>query len=582
VTTPALRGGGGAGIPVSDEIQGNLSIRDYSGTGAYGNLLVEHNLTVLGSIISPGISSALNVVTQYGADPTGVADSSTALDTATAAAASKKVPLYIPAGTYKRTTAMNWKINGLIVLTDGAANTKIIQATHNVPVVQVAGSHQHIGGLTLGYAAQEPSTNTAATCITLGDNTVGSCFMSVFPELILQNGANGMLIDPTLTVGAGVFSCYFGTIEVYGYSISAIFLNGNNDGGTANCTGCVFDNIYTHNDAGGSPNACSSFPVGFQNWDELIVNQLNIEHCAPTSKDALALTRVGTGVFNALHFEALTLAADGLALLHLNGEGSCVIRGLTHINSTLSGSASNPIANFIGTGPYHLNVIGFHEKSNTITTPAHPFANYGSATNSQVIVEGITLSQLTANETTKNAGCLSQFGIAPGAAGLVPYTAGFTSFATGGSANLINSSSGASGPTVSGTFYYAALFIPVTVTLTGVIACTGTAGGSDSWIVALWPGAGGAALAWSALSGIAAPAANTKKAFPFTGQVTVPGPGVYIIGIQSNGTHDKILVFPNAIEGFITGVVGGTFGTVPSLTPATSYTTGEGPMVTTY
>ena len=45
-----------SGIPVTDEIQGNLNIRDFSGTGLHGNLLVEHNLTVLGTITGASIS----------------------------------------------------------------------------------------------------------------------------------------------------------------------------------------------------------------------------------------------------------------------------------------------------------------------------------------------------------------------------------------------------------------------------------------------------------------------------------------------------------------------------------------------
>lgn len=41
-----------SGIPVTDEIQGNLNIRDFSGIGTHGNLLVEKNLTVNGTLIA--------------------------------------------------------------------------------------------------------------------------------------------------------------------------------------------------------------------------------------------------------------------------------------------------------------------------------------------------------------------------------------------------------------------------------------------------------------------------------------------------------------------------------------------------
>jgi len=45
-----------SGIPVTDEIQGNLNIRDFSGTGLHGNLLVETNLTVKEAINGIGVS----------------------------------------------------------------------------------------------------------------------------------------------------------------------------------------------------------------------------------------------------------------------------------------------------------------------------------------------------------------------------------------------------------------------------------------------------------------------------------------------------------------------------------------------
>jgi hypothetical protein len=55
------------GIPVSEEIQGNLAIRDFSGTGLHGNLTVERNLTVGGAL-----SGAIAVAPS--GDPSGATD----------------------------------------------------------------------------------------------------------------------------------------------------------------------------------------------------------------------------------------------------------------------------------------------------------------------------------------------------------------------------------------------------------------------------------------------------------------------------------------------------------------------------
>ena len=161
--------------------------------------------------------------------------------------------------------------------------------------------------------------------------------------------------------------------------------------------------------------------------------------------------------------------------------------------------------------------------------------------------------------------------------------AGFTTFGTGGFSNVINSSSGGSTVMVAGTWYYAPVYVPFTVTLTGIMTASGSGSGTDNWILALWPFAGGTALASSALAGTAAPASNNlKKAFPFTAPLAVAGPGVYIIGLQSNGTTARCLTFSNATEGFITGSTAGVFGTLPSLSPAASYSANVGPLANTY
>jgi hypothetical protein len=171
--------------------------------------------------------------------------------------------------------------------------------------------------------------------------------------------------------------------------------------------------------------------------------------------------------------------------------------------------------------------------------------------------------------------------VADGGTGLSAAPAGFTSFATGGAANLLNSSSGSSNSMVAGTIYYAGLWIPFNVTLTGLILVTATTGGTDSWIGALFSPSG-ATLASSALAGQTAQAANTKAKFPFTSPYNAIGPGYYIAGLQSNGTTAKYLGFSNAVEGFATGSVAGVFGTLTLGTPATSYNINIGPFITTY
>lgn len=164
---------------------------------------------------------------------------------------------------------------------------------------------------------------------------------------------------------------------------------------------------------------------------------------------------------------------------------------------------------------------------------------------------------------------------------ITPITSGFTSFGTGGITNVLNVTSGTSVVTVAGTIYWAAVFIPMNVSLTGVIFSIGTTGGTDKWIGALYNSAG-TLLANSDLAGITVGTSNTKQKYVFTSATTVTGPGIYYIALQSNGTTARFLAFSNATEGFTTGSAAGAFGTLPSVTPGTTYTANVGPYASTY
>lgn len=371
-----------------------------------------------------GSATGLNVVLNYGADPTGTNDSTSAIQNAVTAAASSGQPVYIPAGTYKITSALNWKVNGLTVRGDGAQSTKIVQHTANTPVVQVAGSDQDIGGLGLAYASQEPSANTASACMTFGDDTVGSSFNSRYHDLLLQLGAYGMTVDPSITTAAGLFSCVLENIRVNGYAVSAISLVGGNGTG-ANCTGCVFVNIYTQNNYSGSPAASTSWPVLMQNWDEVTFHQLNIEHGSVSGSDLLALAAVGNAVIAAMHMEDFTVSGDGHSQIYLTQTSKLTCYGLTSRFNTFSGASSNPVIRFNGTGNQVI-VDGYEDTSNTVTTPARPFVDFRSQASGLVWARSVTTGQLTAVSANPGTGCsVSQFNTAY-ASGVVPLTDGAT------------------------------------------------------------------------------------------------------------------------------------------------------------
>jgi hypothetical protein len=352
--------------------------------------------------------NVLNAAFSGGADPTGAADSAAALQACITAAAAAGQPVTIPPGTYKTTATLNCKLDGLVIRAPGGPDNTIIScATSNIPVAQFAGDQQDISGLTFTYATPQTSGQTAANGITFGDDTLGSCFQGNYHELTITSAQTAMAVDPAITTAAGLFSCRIANIKISAYSSSAISLNGNNGNGLVNCTGCVFDNIYISNASG----TAASYPVVLQNWDEVSFTQLNIEHCTLSAQHALAFSFVSNATVTDLHCEALTISATGKGLLYASNAGTVTVRGMTAKFNTYSGSASNPVVFFNGTGPTSVIISGFWESGCTVTTPAHPLADFGTATGCYAQVTGVASSQVTATAANAgNTGCRYQAG----------------------------------------------------------------------------------------------------------------------------------------------------------------------------
>jgi hypothetical protein len=115
--------------------------------------------------------------------------------------------------------------------------------------------------------------------------------------------------------------------------------------------------------------------------------------------------------------------------------------------------------------------------------------------------------------------------------------------------------------------------------ITGISYLIGSVGGTDKAIAILFS-ASGAVLATSALAGTTVGTAATFQRLAFTTPFQC-GPGLYYIGIQTNGTNAHIRTQAGGDHN--TGVVSTqTFGTPVAVTPPTSFTTANGPYVMTY
>lgn len=339
-------------------------------------------------------------VEAYGATGDGTTDDTTAVANARAAAIAAGGVLYFPPGVFRVTSTLDWKVDDLTVQGAGAGNSRILQAGSNIAVAEVAGDNISVSGLAFSYATQQ--SNAACIGLSFGDNTVGSVFMGHFSDLYFENCTVGMSTNPAVTTVAGVFSSVFENIRILGYATSAIWFDGANNTGAANSTGCQFNNIYVHNNASGVA-TCTNWPVLFRNWDELVINQLNIEHGATTDDDILRLQNVTSAVISGLHVEGMTMpsATNGKSVVNMNS-ANVIINGGTCKFNTFQGSASNPVFNLFSS---NLVLNRWKDSNNTVTTASRAAVNLQSGTNQTALINLMDLAQTTARVENNASGC---------------------------------------------------------------------------------------------------------------------------------------------------------------------------------
>jgi len=131
--------------------------------------------------------------------------------------------------------------------------------------------------------------------------------------------------------------------------------------------------------------------------------------------------------------------------------------------------------------------------------------------------------------------------------------------------------------------WLAPVLIPYGTTLTGIAFLIGSVGGTDNACVAIYDGSG-KLLAQSAAAGVLVGTADTFQKIPFTATVSVVGPGLHFIAVQTNGTTAHIQTITAGVQ--VTGILAGagqTFGVFPTpITVPTTFTTAEGPVCSTY
>jgi len=133
--------------------------------------------------------------------------------------------------------------------------------------------------------------------------------------------------------------------------------------------------------------------------------------------------------------------------------------------------------------------------------------------------------------------------------------------------------------------YWSQIFIPTNVTLTGACLLNGATVTTDKHIVILF-NAAGAVIANSALAGAADTGnASAYQCQAFTAPIAVTGPATYFVGTQPNGTTDTFFTYTakGAPTNYGTGLTTcAVFGTLCSITPTSTFTTAQGPLMMVY
>lgn len=132
----------------------------------------------------------------------------------------------------------------------------------------------------------------------------------------------------------------------------------------------------------------------------------------------------------------------------------------------------------------------------------------------------------------------------------------------------------------SGTVYVVSIYVPADMKVTNINLLANATVGTNSVIGALYNSAG-TLLGNSILTGTATSGANTFQVLALLTPIAVQGPGIYYVGIQANGTTDgmRTIAASTFVGRRASAITGGSFGALPAITPPTTFTANDGPIV---
>lgn len=148
----------------------------------------------------------------------------------------------------------------------------------------------------------------------------------------------------------------------------------------------------------------------------------------------------------------------------------------------------------------------------------------------------------------------------------------------------IAATSGTDTTPADGTQFVTSIYLPVSMTLTGVSYLIGSVGGTNRVYAVLYDSTG-AVLANSTLAsaGTVVGTAANIQALNFTATYAAKGPGLYYVGISMNGTTARLRTVPAFCQaGIFGGSVSQAHATVAAITEPVTFTADKAPVCFLY
>lgn len=187
-------GGGGSGTVNSGTIN---YLAYYAATGtAVSQLALGSTLTISGGTLSTtGIRNAVNAL-DYGADPTGVSNSTTPIvNWITACQAAGSRVCYLPGGTYL-TDPITLSLNGLRLVGDGREKSILKARVANNPVIAITGANYFVNVTIdgIGFLGQGKTSGSSGHCVSISDSSGGSAQFEIKNASFTNCGGKGLYV----------------------------------------------------------------------------------------------------------------------------------------------------------------------------------------------------------------------------------------------------------------------------------------------------------------------------------------------------------------------------------------------------